>query len=67
MIAENGCFGREEMDMVLVAATLAYNQLASCHGASPIQHIMGQHVRLLAACLGTHEEVSVHSHMLEKG
>lgn len=59
--------GEDEVEMALIAATLAKNQLASVHGFSPIQHVLGQDVRLPASLLDGPDDIASHSWAMSSG
>ena len=49
------------MEITLLVAALAKNQLIKRHGFSPIQHVLGQDIRLPASVLAAPDELSSHS------
>jgi hypothetical protein len=54
-------FGEEDMEMTLLEACLAKNQLSRRHGFSPIQHVFGQDIRLPASILNGSGETAAQS------
>ena len=64
---EVGAYDEDEIEMLLIAATHAKNQMASVHGFSPIQHVLGQDIRLPASVLDAPDEVAAHSWALSSG
>ena len=52
ILEDTAAYGEDEFEMALVAAITAKNQLASIHGFSPAQHVLGQNVRLPAGVFG---------------
>ena len=61
IVHETSARGYEEMEMTLLEACLAKNQLIKRHGFSPIQHVLGQDIRLPASVLAAPDELSAHS------
>ena len=51
ILEDTAAYGEDEFEMALVAAITAKNHLASIHGFSPAQHVLGQNVRLPAGVL----------------
>ena len=48
IVHEIGAIGEDEMELTLLEATITKNQLTRKHGFSPIQHVLGQDIRLPA-------------------
>jgi hypothetical protein len=61
IVHETSARGYEEMEITLLEAALAKNQLIKRHGFSPIQHVLGQDIRLPASVLAAPDELSAHS------
>ena len=61
IVHETSARGHEEMEITLLEACLAKNQLIKRHGFSPIQHVLGQDIRLPASVLSGPMELSAHS------
>ncbi len=57
MVRETSARDYEEMEMTPLEACLAKNQLIKRHGFSPIQHVLGQHIRLPASVLAAPDEL----------
>ena len=55
------------MELTLLEACLAKNQLARRHGFSPIQHVLGQDIRLPASILNGDGELAAHSRAVGEG
>ncbi len=51
----------------MIAATTAKNQLASVHGFSPIQHVLGQDIRVPGSLMNHPENISAHSLASQEG
>ena len=67
IVDDVGASGAAEVEMALIAATTAKNQLASRHGFSPIQHVLGQDIRLPGSVLNGEGDMAAHSWALESG
>jgi IS30 family transposase len=61
IVQQTSASGEEDMEMTLLEACLAKNQLSRRHGFSPIQHVLGQDIRLPASILNGSGEMSAHS------
>ncbi len=60
IVRETLARGPEEMEVTLVEACSAKSQLINRHGFSPIQHVLGQNIRLPASVLAGAMERSAH-------
>ena len=56
-----------DMEITLLEACLAKNQMARRHGFSPIQHVLGQDIRLPASILNGAGEYASHSRAESEG
>ena len=61
IVQETQATSKEDMEYVLLEACLAKNQLIRRHGFSPIQHVLGQDIRLPASVLERPGDIASHS------
>ncbi len=67
IVRESSARGPAEMEVTLLEACLAKNQLIKRHGFSPIQHVLGQDMRLPASVLAGSMELRSHSVAVQEG
>ena len=61
IVHETSADGEDEMEIVLLEAAIVKKQLTRTHGFSPIQHVLGQDIRLPASIIDGENELAAHS------
>ena len=61
VVHETSAEGTDDMEYALLEVCLAKNQLVRRHGFNPIQHVLGQDIRLPASILENPENLAANS------
>ena len=64
IVAKCSAEGHDEMQQAALEAALAKNQLLRRRGHSPVQHALGQYIRLPGSVLETPKELSAHEEII---